>query len=243
MQKTAIIIPYYNEEKRIREELLATLLTVAPTHIYLANDGSTDNTLVILQNIAAKYSHKCFVLDYKKNKGKAYTIYTGANYLLATGEYTHIGYFDADFSTPPTEIIRMLGEQDKYPDKFIIGSRVLLLNSNIERKAYRHFIGRFIVTLLNIKYKLGIYDTQCGAKLFPAEIAQIAFTKPFLTAWLFDIEVFARLKANNLLNSGKEFPLNSWKHIKGSKLTVLNGFKILKELYLLIMYNPQGKNK
>jgi dolichyl-phosphate beta-glucosyltransferase len=233
MQKIAIIIPCYNEEKRIREEFLNRLLDWPWADLYLANDGSRDGTPELISSIAAKSGGRIFVLDYKKNSGKANTIFKSVNDVLAKGEYTHIGYFDADFSTPPHEILRMLDEVAKYPEKFILGSRIVLLNSKIERKPYRHYVGRIIVTIINFKFMLGVYDTQCGAKLFPVAIAGKAFDRPFLTSWLFDVEVFLRLKKAGLMERGKEMPLNEWRDVEGSKLNWKDGFKIFKELLIL----------
>ena len=114
-----------------------------------------------------------------------------------------------------------------------MGSRVLLLNSGIKRKYHRHIIGRAIITLINLKFKLGIYDTQCGSKLFSKDIIPKAFNKPFYTSWLFDVEIFIRLQKQNLLIHGIEIPIYNWKDVEGSKLVWKTGFKILKELYLL----------
>lgn len=233
MQRAAIIIPCYNEEKRIEKDKIAAVLLHATADVYLCNDGSTDGTLEVLHSIAAQHPGRCFVIDYKKNSGKANTIYLSVNKLLENGTYTHIGYFDADFSTPPYEAIKMLQWIDKKPANFIIGSRVLLLNSDIKRKTYRHIIGRFIVTIVNLKFKLGIYDTQCGAKIFPVHIAAVAFSKPFTTSWLFDIEIFIRLQKAGMLILGKELPLKEWKDVDGSKLSWKTSFKILKEIYAL----------
>lgn len=233
MQKIAIIIPCYNEEKRIREEFLNRLLDWPGADLYLANDGSRDSTPELIYRMAANSEGRIFALDYKKNSGKANTIFKAVNDIVAKGVYTHIGYFDADFSTPPHEILRMLDEAAKNPEKFILGSRIVLLNSKIDRKTYRHYIGRIIVTIINFKFTLGIYDTQCGAKLFPVSMAGKAFDKPFLTSWLFDVEVFLRLKKAGLLEHGKEMPLNEWKDVEGSKLNWKDGFKIFKELVIL----------
>jgi glycosyltransferase involved in cell wall biosynthesis len=230
MQKIAIIIPCYNEEKRIRKDLVTQLLDNSSADVYLCNDGSKDNTLAVLNNIADYDKSKCFVIHNERNAGKANTIYKAANVLLNKEAYTHIGYFDADFSTPVAEVIRLLEIQAGNPDAFIIGSRVLLLNTKIERKRHRHIIGRIIVTLVNLKLKLGVYDTQCGAKIFPVSMAKVGFATPFETSWLFDIELFIRLKHNNMLGLGREIPLTSWKDIDGSKLTWKTGFKIIKEL-------------
>ena len=174
------------------------------------------------------------MLNYEENQGKANTIYKSVNSILSTEKYDYIGYFDADFSTPGKELVRMISALDKNDIPFLFGSRILLLNAAIKRKWYRHIIGRVVITLINLKFKLGIYDTQCGAKLFSSAIAKEAFAKPFHTSWLFDVEVFLRLKKLNLLSGGVEFPLREWKDIEGSKLGFSTVFKIVKELYQLI---------
>jgi dolichyl-phosphate beta-glucosyltransferase len=90
-----------------------------------------------------------------------------------------------------------------------------------------------IITMINTRFKLGIYDTQCGAKLFVSETIREAFQTPFKTSWLFDVEIFVRLKKRDLLKTGREIPIYDWKDIDGSKLGWKTGFKIMKELYLL----------
>jgi len=233
MQKIAIIIPCYNEEKRIKKELVVSLLAQSSVDVYLANDGSTDNTIIVLEDIVKDFNERCFIFNYKQNRGKATTIYNAANELINKDIYSHIGYFDADFSTPVPEMLKMLKELYRKPEFFITGCRVKLLNTNIDRKLYRHIIGRIIVTLVNFRFKLGVYDTQCGAKIFPVSIAKTAFNKPFLTSWLFDMEIFIRLKNNDLMFNGREFPLRNWTDVEGSKLGWKTAFKILKEMYIL----------
>lgn len=233
MQKIAIIIPCYNEEKRLKESSLLELLNDKSVTLYLANDGSRDKTLDILTAFSLQNPERCFVLNYTENSGKANTIFKAVNEVLSINVYDYIGYFDADFSTPADEVLRILKELQikKYP--LIFGSRVLLLNSDIKRKWQRHIIGRVIITLINFKFKLGVYDTQCGAKIFSKEVIPIAFSRPFFTSWLFDVEVFIRLKKQNQLAQACEFPLKEWRDIEGSKLSWKTSFKIIKELYLL----------
>ena len=233
MQKTAIIIPCYNEENRIDKEKIISLIEKSEVTVYLSNDGSTDHTLELLESISRENPNRIKVLDYEKNSGKASVIYNSVNRLYKDKEFDYIGYFDADFSTPVSEIIRMLDFIKINKTEFILGSRVKLLNSNINRKIYRHIIGRIIITILNFKFKLAIYDTQCGAKIFSNKIVGDAFSKPFYTSWLFDVEIFIRLKNAHLLKQGCEFPLTEWKDVEGSKLGFRTGFKILKEMYLL----------
>jgi len=235
MQKIAIIIPCYNEEKRLEEHLIDELIAITDCDIYFANDGSKDNTLSLLKKISTKHPDRCSVIAFEKNQGKAATIFKTVTVLLEKDIYQFIGYFDADFSTPVTEVKRIIDQTHKHTEKqFFFGSRVMVLNSGIQRSTHRHIIGRIIITLINFRFKLGIYDTQCGAKLFSDKILRQSFQKPFVTSWLFDVEIFIRLKKENLLQFGKEIPIYDWRDVLGSKLGWKTAFKILKELYKLV---------
>lgn len=233
MKKTAIIIPCYNEAKRLNKQKILALSSEDNLTVYLANDGSTDNTLQIIESIAAINSENVIVLNYTQNVGKAGVIFKSANQILKLHQFDYIGYFDADFSTPASELQKMMKALNTTNFSFIFGSRVKLLNTKINRKIYRHYIGRIIITLINFKFKLSVYDTQCGAKIFSKEVLTEAFSKPFYTSWLFDVEVFIRLQNKNLLKNGKEFPLNEWTDVEGSKLNWKHFFKIFKEVSLL----------
>jgi hypothetical protein len=69
---------------------------------------------------------------------------------------------------------------------------------------------------------LPVYDSQCGAKLFRADLAEVLFGEPFVTSWLFDVELLARLRnavgREAVLASVIEVPLGTWVDVKGSKL-------------------------
>jgi glycosyltransferase involved in cell wall biosynthesis len=233
MQKVAIIIPCYNEAKRLDYKNIEPLLLNSDIDIYFANDGSKDNTFEIINSIVANQQQRLHLINFNENSGKANTIFKAINQIHQLDKYDFIGYFDADFSTPSDEIIRLVDEISKKKCEFLIGSRILLLNSGIKRKYYRHIIGRVIITIINLKFQLGIYDTQCGSKLFSKKIIPKVFDKPFYTSWLFDVEIFIRLQKQNLLIHGIEIPIYKWRDIEGSKLGWRTGFKIIKELYLL----------
>ena len=235
MQKIAIIIPCYNEEKRLNSSNVDYLMEHSEVTLYFANDGSKDKTVEVINIIVSKYNERCFLIDFNENSGKANTIYKAINQINSQKQFDFIGYFDADFSTSSSELIRITNELKSSKKKFIIGSRILLLNSGIKRKYYRHIIGRIILTVINFKHKLGIYDTQCGTKIFSKEIVNEVFDKPFKTKWLFDVEVFIRLKEKNLLQFGKEVPIYNWKDVEGSKLGFSSSLKILKEMTVILL--------
>src|SRR4030095_5828098 len=85
---------------------------------------------------------------------------------------------------------------------------------------------------------LPVYDTQCGAKLFRVSPStHTLFETPFMSRWIFDVEILARLiqcrRENQLPPIEKvvyEFPLLEWKDIPGSKLTYGDFFRAAFEL-------------
>lgn len=234
MSSIAIVIPCYNETKRLKKESILDLYYKTNADIFLVNDGSKDNTLALLYEISNDKPDRIKVIHHTTNLGKANTINQAIRSIVGNN-YDYIGYFDADFSTPVSEIVRMLEMTEKIKPDFLVGSRIALLQSDIQRKRYRHYIGRIIVSIINFKHHLGIYDTQCGAKIFSKKIIDTAFSKPFKTKWLFDIEIFIRLKNAGLLSGGYEMPLQHWKDVAGSKLSWKSITKVLREI--LIIYN------
>ena len=127
--KTAIIIPCYNEEKRLPFSEIKYLAENSDIDIYFANDGSKDDTVKVISDIIKAYNDRCFLIDFKQNEGKANTIYKAVNQVNKQNKYEYIGYFDADFSTPSKEIIRLVKEIENSENKFVFGSRILLLDS------------------------------------------------------------------------------------------------------------------
>ncbi|NJM15510.1 MAG: hypothetical protein HC896_09200 [Bacteroidales bacterium] len=114
-----------------------------------------------------------------------------------------------------------------------MGSRIKRLGTSINRKSYRHYLGRLFATAAAKILRLGVYDTQCGAKLFHVSIIDI-FNGPFVTKWLFDVELLARInKQFPEVFSGKfiEYPLAAWEDVSGSKLKFSYYFKVPIELW------------
>jgi hypothetical protein len=168
------------------------------------------------------------VLDLKKNGGKAEAIRQGV-LSVQEGQYDYIGYLDADLATPLEELPRLMEYTAKTPAPyFIMGSRIKLLGfSKIDRKLSRHYIGRIFATVVSNMLQLSVYDTQCGAKLIKSEIAKELFKKPFLSKWLFDVELLFRLKKlrQDYKSRIYEVPLRRWQDVAGSKIKLSYYFK------------------
>ena len=225
--KSLIIIPCFNEAKRLPiEEFTSFFEDNSSISFLFIDDGSSDNTLEILHTF--KHSNSTVeVLSLNKNQGKAEAIRNG---ILQVNEvdFDYVGYFDADLATPLNEIYRLL-EQAKNESKpyLIIGSRVKLIGStDIQRKLSRHYIGRIFATIVSNMLKLPIYDTQCGAKLIRSDIAKVIFKDPFVSKWLFDVELIFRTKQLFTIskNSICEVPLKKWIHKSGSKISLFYYF-------------------
>lgn len=194
MWKASIVVPCYNEEKRLPVEKYCNFLKeVDNVSLLFVNDGSTDKTINILDILYKDFPDKCSVLQLIKNSGKAEAVRRGIlEAIKSQGQY--VGFWDADLSTPLGTILDFCKFIDEHPSIYMIfGARVQLLGKTIERSKFRHYAGRVFATIISVMFNLKVYDTQCGAKLFRVtpEISQI-FQKEFLTQWIFDVEIIAR---------------------------------------------------
>jgi glycosyltransferase involved in cell wall biosynthesis len=190
----------------------------------------------MLQSIQECFPERILIENHKKNKGKAESVRTGVLSSLSHFQFKYIGYFDADLSTPLEECFRLkdsLATRENL--EFSFGSRMAIIGSKIERKLYRHLFGRVIATLISNILGLKVYDTQCGAKLFTHDLAEKVFTDSFITTWLFDVEIFARIihlvGRDNVKDVMIETPLKTWVDKGGSKIELSYVIKVFFDLY------------
>ena len=219
--KALFIIPCFNEGNRMfGTELSSAFEKYSSIDFLLVDDGSTDSTATILEAFNQKHTNVTSLL-LPKNVGKAEAIRSGVT-AHSRKEYAYIGYLDADMATPISELVAILDfAQKKINYRFLMGSRIKRLGSNINRYSYRHYIGRVFATIISaIILKTPIYDTQCGAKIMDFKLAQTLFEKPFLTRWLFDVELLLRMKQLNadFYKEVYEYPLETWIEKGNSKI-------------------------
>lgn len=235
MQKIAIIIPCYKEAGRLKQNSFIEFLQAHPdVDIFFVDDGSPDSTPAILSFIHTPLPFQVNIISLSINKGKANAIRVGLLAANSKADYTHIGYLDADLSTDITEFYRLFGLMKQGNADFVFGSRVKLLCTTIERSFFRHITGRAIATIIDLKFKLGIYDTQCGAKWFKQELINLICSDPFKTNWLFDVEIFLRIKKALPGAKGMEIVLNKWKDSGGSAINVLHFPIVVKDIIVLL---------
>lgn len=236
MSKIGIVIPCYNESLRLKTKVYTDFISAYKSEydIIFVNDGSTDNTLDVLKKITDNFPSNCFIYNLKQNSGKAEAVRQGINFANEKKQYDYIAYFDADLATPLSEINLLKKIVVNNPMIVMaLCSRIKRLGAEINRKPKRHILGRIFSTFASNILGLPVYDTQCGAKLIKAEIIPYVFDKPFITSWIFDVEILARIRNNNkaIINTILiEHPVTKWEDVDGSKLKIKHMFKVPLEL-------------
>ena len=239
MSRTWIVVPCYNEASRLRGDEFSRFVSEhADVHFLFVDDGSTDATASRLAEIATASPVSFGVVTQSSNGGKAEAVRRGMNEAFDRGA-TYAGYWDADLATPLDEIPRFIETLDAHPGlEVLFGSRVQLLGRTIDRRASRHYLGRVSATAISLTLGLAVYDTQCGAKLFRVSPdCKALFAEPFLTTWVFDVEIVARM-IETRLGTGRpgpaevirEIPLWEWRDVEGSKVRATDFFRSMNEL-------------
>lgn len=221
MPRAIIVIPCYNEANRLDCNSLKHFTAAADDlRLLFVDDGSTDDTWTILEDLPG------LRLRLPRNSGKGEAVRQGI--LEATRhEPRYVGFWDADLSTPLDTIPELVDFLESRPDlQMVFGARVKLVGRTIERSEVRHYLGRVMATFVSMLLGLKVYDTQCGAKLFRVTPETMdLFARPFITRWLFDVEILARWIQSSRRGERPpieqvlyEYPLMHWVHVGGSKL-------------------------
>src|SRR5215211_2353208 len=99
MPHIAIIIPCYNEQKRLRKSTFIEFANSNPSiHLIFVNDGSTDNTLQVIKEMVS-FAKNIALVNLIKNCGKGEAVRQGILYALKNANLSYIGFLDADLST------------------------------------------------------------------------------------------------------------------------------------------------
>jgi dolichyl-phosphate beta-glucosyltransferase len=222
---TVVVVPCYNEAARLDSRAFRRFAaSFGRVRFCFVDDGSRDDTLAVLRHLCAEAPGVGFVVELSPNRGKAEAVRQGLLASLESGAH-RVGFWDADLATPLSELPRFCAVLDRRPEvEVVLGSRVRLLGRSIRRSAIRHYLGRVFATGTSMVLRLPVYDTQCGAKLLRATPeAHKILEEPFLTRWVFDVEMLARLAQTlptgvSLEQRVYELPLRQWTDVPGSKV-------------------------
>jgi hypothetical protein len=160
----------------------------------------------------------------------------------ATRQPDYIGFLDADLATPLEAIPQFTSVLDRRPEiEILLGIRMPLLGRAIRRQPLRRLLGKAFARVASAVLGARFQDTQCGAKMFRCcrEVLD-AFSQPFDSRWIFDVELLARLlrmrrgtSQPSLREIVFELPLEKWEDVAGSKLKRGDFFKAVAELSVI----------
>ena len=192
----SIIIPGYNEEKRIAQSLKA-LSRFCEEHferyeIVFVNDGSTDKTREIVENLATPFLK---TVHLESNQGKGHAVKSGM--LAARGDYRF--FTDADLPYDLNAFPEAIRIFRATQCDVVAGARDLPESSDQSGQTpFRKLTSKCFSVLVRFLLKVDIKDTQCGFKAFTAETAVKLFSRSSIKGYAFDVELFALAGANNL---------------------------------------------
>lgn len=185
----SVVMPAYNEEKHIKDNLLKASEIISKFvkkyEIIAVNDGSHDNTKEKIEEASIADSRIKYV-SYESNKGKGYAITAGVK--EAQGEY--IAFLDSDLELNPSMLRYFLKALLATNADIAIGSK-MHKKSKLDYPTSRKIlsIGYFII--LKLLFNLNIKDTQTGIKLFKGTVIKPICENLTTTGFAFDIEILA----------------------------------------------------
>lgn len=183
----SIVIPAYNEEKRIANTIIETCATMdsfsIPHEVIVVNDGSSDETFEEASKIANKFDN-VMVVHYSQNGGKGNAIKYGCKF--TTGDF--VTFLDADLELHPRLLKRFFYHMDKYDADIVVGSKRHPL-SNVEYPAHRKLLSWFYHLFVKVMFNLPVNDTQLGLKLFKREVIDLVIPKILVKRYAYDVEI------------------------------------------------------
>jgi glycosyltransferase involved in cell wall biosynthesis len=225
--RVSVIVPCYNEEKRLRPLAFAPLF--ARGEVVFAENGSTDGALPMLRAFCES-EPRARVLALGGVGGKGEAVRLAMRDALRRGADV-VGFLDADEATPAPEMLRIVDEVLRGAQA-AIGVRVEKPGARIERPFVRRVLGRIFARAAACTLGVRLRDTQCGAKAFRGGPAlDRALAAPFSARWAFDVELLGRLFAAGVSPTEvREVELGEWRHVKGSKLKASDFPRMVLEL-------------
>ena len=230
----SIIVPAYNEEKRLPSTLDAIRRYLESTEwefaeVVVVDDGSRDATPEVARKAGAR------VVANPGNRGKGYTVRHGM--LEAKGDWAL--FTDADLSSPIDELDKLWCAAGREGAQVAIGSRAMDRSLiGVHQPLLREYSGRFFNLVMRLVTGLPYADTQCGFKLFETRAARRIFERQHLDGFGFDVE--ALCIARRLGCGIVEVPVK-WNDVAGTKVSLWRGLGAFTELLKVRWNGLAGK--
>ncbi len=228
----SVTIPCYNEAGRIGDTVRSTLNYLSAespdAELIVVNDGSTDSTAAIVREVLAGAKIQTRLLENFPNRGKGAAVRSG---LLAATKPIGL-FFDADLSTPLSEIPKLIEPIANGQVDVAFGSRALDRKLiGVHQPWRREQAGRVFNFIVRLATGMPFWDTQCGFKAFRLDVSRPILEKAHTIGFAFDVELlFMAHRAGLRL---REVPVR-WNHSEGSKVRVVHdSVAMLREVVAL----------
>lgn len=233
----SIIVPAYNEEKRLPQTLdriQAYLQSRKITaEVIVVDDGSTDGTAQLVESRSANWP-ALQLLKNPGNRGKGYSVRHGMS--KAQGE--NVLFTDADLSAPIEEADKLLAALATHD--VAIGSRAIDRSLiEVHQPWLREMAGITFNKVVRVVLALPYDDTQCGFKAFRRERSRIIFQQQRIERFGFDPELLFLAKRHGL--TVKEVPVR-WSNDAGTRVNALrDGLRMFFETLVIRWDTLAGK--
>ncbi|HJM28161.1 MAG: glycosyltransferase family 2 protein [Acidimicrobiales bacterium] len=213
--KLSIVLPAFNEERRL-PPLLDALCAInhdpKDIELIVVDDGSTDGTSLICQQIINDFFPNGKVITKPKNTGKGSALRTG----VAAANAPIIITMDADMATDLSAMEPAIkGLQTHH---IVVGSRSIEGSQTQGITSTRRFVTIGFSFLLRLLTRHRISDTQCGFKAYKSPVAKILFSSSRVKGFAQDAEILDLAYRHNF--SILEIPVR-WTSIPGSKVNLI----------------------
>lgn len=201
LYEISLVVPVYNQAKNITQTLdrirKIMIQTQLPYEIIVVNDGSTDNTLELLQR-QKETDCRVKLFSYDKNKGKGYAVRTGI--MNSKGEA--IVFIDGDSDVSVESIVEFIAAFRSCD--LIIASKAHPL-SRVNAPLSRRILSKGFNYLVRLMLGLEFRDTQSGLKAGNGDVLRVLFKFMTVRRYAFDVELLAMAHAMKL--RVKEMPI------------------------------------
>jgi dolichyl-phosphate beta-glucosyltransferase len=223
----SVIIPAYNEEHRLPGSLRQLKAYLEPRRgnfeIILSDDGSRDGTLAVMEDEARRH-HYVRVVHLPENRGKGRALAEGV--AVSSGRLVLIT--DADLSAPIDELPDLEAALSNGAG-VAIASRAKKGSKEVSQPLPRMVMGKTFNLAVQAMLLPGLWDTQCGFKLFPGDLARELFGELKTDGFAFDVEILYRAKRRG--RKIKEVPVH-WVHSAPTRvLAVRHSAQMIKDLF------------
>ncbi len=235
----SIVIPAYNEERRLPPTLAAVRAYLdarayPDAEILVVDDGSRDGTAALVEAVARE-DPRVRLLRNPGNRGKGYSVRHGM--LEAGGEW--ILFSDADLSAPIEELDKLLPAAVERHAQVAIGSRALDRSLiGVHQARSRELVGIALNRVMRMATGLPFADTQCGFKLYARDAARLIFERQQLDGFSFDVEdlFIARVLGLPAIEVAVR-----WNNVEGTKVGIMVGPQFFLDLLMIHYYKLAGR--